>query len=49
VGIATEDELYTPGHMGLLAMRDRAERVGGWARVSPAQELGTVVEFWLPV
>ena len=28
VGIATDDELYTPGHMGLLAMHDRAEQ---WA------------------
>jgi signal transduction histidine kinase len=35
--------------MGLLAMRDRAERVGGWARVSRGEELGTIVEFWLPV
>jgi PAS domain S-box-containing protein len=49
VGISTDDELYTPGHMGLLAMRDRAERVGGWTRVSRGEELGTVVEFWLPV
>jgi len=49
VGIATGDEPSAPGHIGLVAMRDRAERLGGWARVSPAEDDGTVVEFWLPV
>lgn len=49
VGIATGDEPSAPGHIGLVAMRDRAKRLGGWARVSPAEDGGTVVEFWLPV
>ena len=49
VGIATKDQPSTPGHIGLVAMRDRADRLGGWARVSPAEEAGTTVEFWLPM
>jgi PAS domain S-box-containing protein len=37
-----------PGHLGLPAMRERAERLGGWALVTPRAGGGTVVEFWLP-
>lgn len=37
-----------PGHLGLSAMRERAEKVGGWCRVSSLAGGGTVVESWLP-
>jgi len=37
-----------PGHLGLPAMRERAEVTGGWFRVESAPGDGTSVEFWLP-
>jgi PAS domain S-box-containing protein len=37
-----------PGHIGITAMRDRAERAGGWVRIGDRDGDGTQVEFWLP-
>jgi len=36
------------GHVGLSAMRERAEALGGWARLDSAMGQGTTVEVWLP-
>jgi PAS domain S-box-containing protein len=38
-----------PGHLGLSAMRERAEMADGWCRVASLPEGGTTVEFWIPV
>jgi signal transduction histidine kinase len=38
-----------PGHLGLSAMRERAELVGGWLRLESQPGTGTCVEFWVPV
>lgn len=37
-----------PGHLGLSAMRERAEMVGGRCTVRSLPDSGTSVEFWLP-
>jgi len=37
-----------PGHLGLTAMRERAELAGGWWRASSRPGRGTLIEFWLP-
>jgi signal transduction histidine kinase len=37
-----------PGHLGLSAMRERAEMVGGRCTVRSRPGSGTRVEFWLP-
>ena len=37
-----------PGHLGLVAMRERAEMAGGWLRLSSVAGKGTTVEFWIP-
>jgi len=37
-----------PGHLGLTAMRERAELAGGWWRASSTPGEGTTIEFWLP-
>ncbi len=37
-----------PGHLGLSAMRERAEMAGGWVRINGRSGKGTTVEFWLP-
>ena len=38
-----------PGHLGMSAMRERAEVTGGWFRVESAPQEGTRVEFWIPI
>lgn len=37
------------GHIGVAAMRERAEIFGGWCRVESAPGSGTTVAVWLPV
>lgn len=37
-----------PGHLGLVAMRERASIAGGWLTVESTPGAGTVVDFWLP-
>ena len=36
------------GHLGVVAMRERAEVAGGWLRIESAPGEGTNVEFWIP-
>ncbi|HXG77303.1 MAG TPA: histidine kinase, partial [Gaiellaceae bacterium] len=37
-----------PSHLGLPAMRERAELAGGWLRITSSPGAGTTVEFWIP-
>jgi len=49
IGIRAEDiSRPAPGHIGLSSMRERAETAGGWFKIGPAMEQGTIVEFGLP-
>jgi PAS domain S-box-containing protein len=49
VGFHAPESAASPaGHIGLTAMRERAELAGGWLRVESAIGRGTTVEFWLP-
>jgi PAS domain S-box-containing protein len=36
------------GHLGMAAMRERAELAGGWLRLTSGPDGGTVIEFWVP-
>jgi len=45
--VAERDRL--PGHLGLLALHERALLAGGWNKVESEPGLGTRVEFWLPL
>src|SRR6266566_1159677 len=45
--VAERDRL--PGHLGLLALNERALLAGGWNKISSEPGLGTTVEFWLPL
>jgi len=45
--IADRDRL--PGHLGLLALNERALLAGGWNKIHSEPGLGTTVEFWLPL
>jgi signal transduction histidine kinase len=45
--VAERDRL--PGHLGLLALSERALLAGGWNKIDSEPGLGTTVEFWLPL
>ncbi|MBI4171488.1 MAG: sensor histidine kinase, partial [Actinobacteria bacterium] len=47
-GFSRADAGSAHGHMGLSAMRERADLADGWCRVEGAPGAGTTVEFWLP-
>jgi signal transduction histidine kinase len=40
--------LAKPGHLGLAAMRERAEVAGGWFRFESEPGKGAEVEFFIP-
>jgi signal transduction histidine kinase len=44
--IAERDQL--PGHLGLLALNERALLAGGWCKIESEPGVGTTVEFWFP-
>jgi len=48
VGFTPESTTARPGHLGLAAVRERAELAGGWLRIESTASQGTAVEFWLP-
>jgi two-component system, sensor histidine kinase and response regulator len=47
-GLPAPEILERPGHLGLAAMRERAELAGGWWRIGPGDDWGTVVECFVP-
>jgi signal transduction histidine kinase len=36
------------GHLGLIAMRERAEMAGGWFRITSSTGKGCGVDYWIP-
>jgi len=49
IGFVAGDEEPVPGHLGLAAMRERAELAGGWLKIKAAPGKGTTLEVWIPV
>ena len=47
-GFVVSESLYLPGHLGLVAMRERAQLAGGWCRFDSEPGTGTRVTFWVP-
>ena len=45
--VAERDRL--PGHLGLLALNERALLAGGWNKTLSEPGLGTTIEFWMPL
>jgi signal transduction histidine kinase len=41
--------LAEPGHLGIAAMRERAEMAGGWCTLRSLPGAGTTLEVWLPM
>ena len=49
VGFVPQEALVAaPGHLGLAAIRERAEMAGGWSKLWSLPGQGTTLEVWLP-
>lgn len=49
VGFKPQDAVVAaPGHLGLAAIRERAEMAGGWTKLWSLPGQGTTLEVWLP-
>jgi signal transduction histidine kinase len=48
VGFDSSRNGSAPGHLGMIAMRERAEMAGGWFRITSSAGNGCVVEYWIP-
>jgi PAS domain S-box-containing protein len=48
VGFVPDLDARRPGHLGLAAIRERAELAGGWLRAESEPGAGTAVEYWIP-
>ncbi|HXM72893.1 MAG TPA: GAF domain-containing protein [Candidatus Dormibacteraeota bacterium] len=48
-GFVVAERNNLPGHMGLLALRERALMAGGWYKIESQPGLGTRIEFWMPI
>ena len=48
-GFVVSEGLYLPGHLGLIAMRERAQLAGGWCRLDSEPGTGTRISFWIPI
>jgi signal transduction histidine kinase len=47
-GFVVAESVHMPGHLGLLAMRERAQLAGGRFRIDSEPGAGARVEFWVP-
>jgi len=48
-GFVAAESARIPGHIGLVAMRERAQLAGGWCHIDSDPGAGTKVEFWIPL
>lgn len=47
-GFVVAESEHLPGHLGLLAIRERAQLAGGWCHITSEPGAGAKVEFWVP-
>jgi signal transduction histidine kinase len=48
-GFVVAESMYVPGHLGLVAMRERAQLAGGRCHIESEPGAGARVEFWVPI
>ena len=48
-GFDVAERSNLPGHLGLLALRERALMAGGRYQIDSTPGVGTTVEFWIPL
>jgi PAS domain S-box-containing protein len=49
IGFSGDEGATLPGHIGLVAMRERAELAGGWLRIESEAGKGTSIDFEIPI
>lgn len=47
-GFVVSERRHLPGHLGLVALSERALVTGGFTKIESAPGLGTRIEFWMP-
>jgi signal transduction histidine kinase len=47
-GFVVDESMYLPGHLGLVAIRERAQLAGGWCRIASEPGAGAKIKFWVP-
>lgn len=48
-GFVVAERNNLPGHLGLLAFKERALMAGGWYKIESQPGVGTTIEFWMPI
>jgi len=48
-GFVVAESVRVPGHIGLVALRERAQLAGGWCRIESEPGKGTKIAFWVPL
>jgi signal transduction histidine kinase len=48
-GFVVAETMYVPGHLGLVAIRERSQLAGGRCRIESEPGAGARVEFWIPL
>ena len=48
-GFVVAESVRVPGHIGLVALKERAQLAGGWCRIESEPGAGTKIEFWVPL
>jgi signal transduction histidine kinase len=48
-GFVLAESVRMPGHIGLVAMRERVQLAGGWCRIESDPGAGAKIEFWVPL
>ena len=48
-GFVVAESMHVPGHLGLTAIRERAQFAGGRCRIESEPGAGARVEFWVPI
>jgi signal transduction histidine kinase len=48
-GFVVAESMYVPGHLGLVAIRERAQLAGGRCRIQSEPGAGARIEFWVPI
>ena len=48
-GFIVAESVRVLGHIGLVALKERAQLAGGWCRIESEPGAGTRIEFWVPL
>lgn len=48
-GFVVGESFRVPGHIGLVALRERSQLAGGTCRIDSDPGAGTTIEFWVPM